>query len=178
MSHRGRLDSASANGVNNETVCDSRVVGQIHRGCDTDRLEFPRSRGEDAGSCPNGDGEVVNSGNERRECPRLNLRLNVEFLSEGEDRQACRMGTTSNVSAGGVYFHTSEWDGVRAGGEVALRLSGLSGYGAGPLFRSLRARATVLRVDPPGEEKGHIEKAGIAAQFSEKPCFEVYRWSE
>jgi len=178
LGNRSELDRASSNDVNNDSDFDSRAVGQNSRGYDDDRPEFPLRRGEDAGSCPNGDGDVVKSGMERRECPRLNLRLNVEFLSEGEDRQACRMGTTSDVSAGGVYFYTSEWQGMRSGSEVALRLSGLSGYGAGPLFRSLRARATVLRVDPPTDEKAHLEKAGVAAQFSEKPCFEVYRWSE
>lgn len=115
---------------------------------------------------------------ERRECPRLDLRLNVEFLSEGEDRKATRMGTAENVSAGGVFFRTAEWQGLEPGRSFALRLSGLSGYGTGPLFRSLRANATVLRVDAPGEQEDTCEKAGIAARFSEQPYFEVYRWSE
>jgi len=88
------------------------------------------------------------------------------------------MGTTRDVSAGGVYFHTSEWEGIEAGQEMAVRLSGLSGYGAGPLFRSLRARVRVLRVDPPAAGRVPIEKAGVAAQFLEKPGFEVYGWSE
>jgi len=115
---------------------------------------------------------------ERRENPRLDLRLNVEFLQEGEERQAPRSGTTSNVSAGGVYFQTGEWEGIEVGKELALRLSGLSGYGAGPLFRSLRARARVLRVDPPKRPTERYARAGVAASFIEKPCFEVYRWME
>lgn len=120
----------------------------------------------------------MNKVNEQRQSPRLGLRLNVEFLKEGDDHQACRIGTTRDVSAGGVYFHTSEWEDVGVGQEVAVRLSGLSGYGAGPLFRSLRARACILRIDPPGNHRLPIEKAGVAAQFLEKPGFEVYGWSE
>lgn len=108
----------------------------------------------------------------------MNLRLNVEFLKEGEERQAVRVGTTTDVSAGGVRFQTAEWAGLTRGESVGLRLSGLSGYGAGPLFRSLRAKAEILRIVPPAEQAGDYEKAGIAARFVEKPCFEVYRWSE
>ncbi|RXM21772.1 hypothetical protein EO238_27300, partial [Citrobacter sp. AAK_AS5] len=88
--------------------------------------------------------------------------LNVEFLREGEERRACRAGTTTDVSAGGAFFRTNEWDGVTVGEEVALRLSGLSGYGTGPLFRSLRARAKVLRLEVAEEASHRFEQAGIA----------------
>ncbi len=121
---------------------------------------------------------VANSGSDRRESPRLNLRLNVEYLQEGESRTAQRMGTLANVSAGGIYFLADEWKDLKVGQELGIRLSGLSGYGAGPLFRSLRARATVLRVDDPKETGGSYGKAGVAARFSERPYFEVYRWLE
>ena len=115
---------------------------------------------------------------ERRERPRLNLRLNVEFITEGQELQACRMGTTSNVSSGGVYFHTNEWQGLERGQELGLRLSGLSGYGSGPLFRDLRAKATVIRMRAPNSEAGPFSKAGVAVRFSEQPCFEVERWAD
>ena len=118
------------------------------------------------------------SGADRRESPRLNLRLNVEFLGEGESRTAQRMGTSANVSAGGIFFLADEWKDLKVGQELGIRLSGLSGYGAGPLFRSLRARATVLRVDSPNDSGVSYAKAGIAARFSERPYFEVYRWLE
>ena len=97
---------------------------------------------------------------------------------EGEERQADRVGTTEDVSAGGVFFRTAEWQGLELGKKISVRLSGLSGYGTGPLFRSLRANATILRLAVPGEERHPYEKAGMAARFSERPCFEVYRWSE
>ena len=115
---------------------------------------------------------------EQRARPRLKLRLNVEFITEGQELQACRMGTTANVSAGGVYFHTAEWEGLQEGQELGLRLSGLSGYGSGPLFRDLRAKAQILRLRIPGQDAPPFAKAGVAACFSEEPCFEVERWGE
>ena len=121
---------------------------------------------------------MPNREQERRESPRLNLALNVAFMAEGQEQQATRVGTTTNVSSGGVYFNTPEWHGIQSGQEVGLRLSGLSGYGAGPLFRDLRVKATILRVDVPAEPTTSYAKAGVAARFSERPCFEVYRWSE
>jgi hypothetical protein len=36
----------------------------------------------------------------------------------------------------------------------------------------------VLRVERPKEAGASYVKAGIAAQFSERPYFEVYRWLE
>jgi len=102
----------------------------------------------------------------------------VEFITEGQELQACRMGATANVSAGGVYFHTAEWGNLRVGQELGLRLSGLSGYGSGPLFRDLRARARILRLKLPDAEAGPFAKAGVAACFREQPCFEVEHWAE
>jgi hypothetical protein len=122
--------------------------------------------------------DVANRISNRRESPRLNLRLNIEFLGESESRIAQRMGTSANVSAGGIYFLAGEWKDLKVGQELGIRLSGLSGYGTGPLFRSLRARATVLRVESPQDDNAPYAKAGIAAQFSERPYFEVYRWLE
>ena len=121
---------------------------------------------------------MVDRVEERRESPRLSLALNVAFVPEGQESRATRMGTTSNVSAGGLYFHTSEWANLNEGQELGLRLSGLSGYGAGPLFRDLRVKAVILRLDKPEDDATRFDKAGVAARFSERPCFEVYRWSE
>ena len=113
---------------------------------------------------------------ERRDWPRLQLRLNVEFCPEGEEEPG-RLGATANVSAGGLYFLTSEWQGLASGQGLTLRLSGLSGYGAGPLFRSLCSKATILRLDVPEDEHSPYAKKGIAVRFSEKPRFDVYRSS-
>ncbi len=121
---------------------------------------------------------VADYANDKRERPRLNLRLNVEFVTEGQELQACRMGTTTNVSAGGVYFHTGEYDGLDVGRKIGLRLSGLSGYGPAPLFRDLRAQATILRLKRPEESAAPFAKAGVAVCFTEQPCFEVEHWAD
>ncbi len=116
---------------------------------------------------------------EKRQWPRLHLRLNVEF-AESEAREAEHVsgtGTTDNVSAGGLYFHTADWKGLRAGLDLQLHLSGLSGYDAGPLFRSLRGKATILRVDVPKDENSGYSRAGVAARFDERPRVDVYRLS-
>jgi len=109
--------------------------------------------------------------NERRQCPRLNLKLNVEFRAEGSDSDAGRMGTTANVCAGGAYFLTREWEELRPGQDVSLQLSGLSGFGTGFPFRSLRAKAIILRLDTPSQPAGG---AGVAVRFSERPRFEAF----
>jgi hypothetical protein len=116
---------------------------------------------------------------EKRQWPRLHLRLNVEF-SAAEEADAARLGgtgTTDNVSAGGLYFHTTDWKDLHPGLDLQLHISGLSGYDAGPLFRSLRGKATVLRVDVPQDQDAGYSKAGIAARFDERPRVDVYRLS-
>ena len=106
------------------------------------------------------------------------LDLDQPELPAGDKRRAHRMGTSANVSAGGIYFLADVWKHLKIGQELGIRLSGLSACGAGPLFRSLQARATVLRVDRSKEAGAPCAKAGIAAQFSECPHFEVCRWQE
>jgi len=114
---------------------------------------------------------------ERRASPRLDLTLSVEFLSEGQE-QPSRMGTTRNVSAGGVYFTTPEWHGLSEGQTLQLRLSGLASYGTGPLFKDLRARAVIRRLEPPQDPSSAYARAGVAVSFVERPYFEVYNWSK
>ncbi len=119
------------------------------------------------------------NGNEtdRRQWPRLQLKLNVEFVAEGEQRQVSGAGTTANVSAGGLYFVTSEWQALEPGQSVRLRMSGLSGYDFGPLFRSLRGKATIVRLEPAERETPSPNKAGVAVRFDERPRVDVYRFS-
>ena len=111
---------------------------------------------------------------ECRHWPRLNLKLNVEFRLENGDQGASRMGTTANVCAGGAYFLTREWGELRPGQDVSLRLSGLSGFGTGFPFRSLCAKAIILRLDAPSQPSARAREAGVAVRFSERPRFEAY----
>jgi hypothetical protein len=109
--------------------------------------------------------------------PRVPLALTVHFAA-GEDEQELQgVGTTKNVSAGGAYFLTSEWQSLGVGQDLGLELSGLSIYNHGPLFRELRGRATVLRVDPPDDSRPPYRNAGVAVRFDERPRLGVYRFS-
>jgi hypothetical protein len=119
---------------------------------------------------------------ERRSWPRLRLRLNVQFASPGEAEQeeeqsAHGAGFTDNVSAGGMYFLTPDWRQLHTGQKLDLRISGLSGYNNGPLFRTLGGTATVLRLDLPDVEDSPFAKAGVAMSFDERPRVELYNLS-
>ncbi len=120
--------------------------------------------------------KVTDRATDRREWPRLDLKLNVEFFVEREAADQ-GTGTTANVSAGGLYFTTPEWDKVRVGEQVGVQLSGLSSYNHGPLFRILHGRATVLRIDAPSAPDPAYRTGGVAVRFDEKPRIGVYRFS-
>jgi hypothetical protein len=109
---------------------------------------------------------------ERRKRPRLQLRLNVEFSSPAGE--AGGFGITDNISAGGVYFLTPDWQGLKMGQSLALRLSGTSNYDDWPVFRTLGCKATVLRLDVPPEQRAPHAKAGVAMRFDERPRVDVY----
>jgi hypothetical protein len=109
---------------------------------------------------------------ERRRWPRLNLQLGVSFSETDEASQPLGMGITANVSAGGAFFLTGDWRELSAGQGVFLRLSGMSRYNDGPLFRTLGGKAHVLRVAPPGAARR--DKGGVAVQFDERPQVELY----
>jgi len=109
---------------------------------------------------------------ERRKRPRLQLKLNVEFSSAGGE--AAGFGVTDNVSAGGVYFLTPDWQGLKTGQSLALRLSGMSSYDDWPVFRTLGCKATILRLDVPPDRRLPHAKAGVAMRFDERPKVDMY----
>ncbi len=111
---------------------------------------------------------------ERRKWPRLELKLNVEFAVRDDDCESSGHGVTENVSAGGIYFVTPDWRALHVGEDVALRLSGLSGYNEGALFRTLRGEAKIVRLEPP-EQRRAGRPAGVAVRFEERPRVELYR---
>ncbi|MFO8006318.1 MAG: PilZ domain-containing protein [Candidatus Brocadiia bacterium] len=114
---------------------------------------------------------------ERRKWPRLSLKLTVEFFSPSREELE-GTGTTENVSPGGIYFRTTQWHELEVGQEVALTLSGFSAYNLGPLFRTLRGEARVLRLEPPDEEReATYGQAGVAVEFEETPRMDIYRMS-
>jgi len=125
-----------------------------------------------------GDNRPADKRTEKRQWPRLNLRLNVEFIADTPDEgRVSGTGTTANVSAGGLYFRTADWRHLQLGQNVQLYLSGLSGYDAGPLFRGLRGKATILRLDIPENGDAAYGRVGVALRFDERPRVDVYRLS-
>ena len=111
---------------------------------------------------------------EKRQWPRLELRLNVEFRSVEPKERTQGTGTTQNVSAGGIYFHTPHWRQLEPGDVLRVKLSGFGQYDVGPIFRSLESKAKVLRLDPPAEAEEE-EKGGVALKFQESPQFDTFR---
>jgi len=101
------------------------------------------------------------------------LRLNVEFSPPEQERPSGR-GVTDNVSAGGVYFLTPDWQDLRPGQSLMLRLSGMTTYNEGPLFRSLGGRATILRINAPESLDSPYARGGVAMRFDERPQVQLY----
>jgi len=115
---------------------------------------------------------------DRRQWRRLPLKLNVEFLSQEDKHEASGTGITKNVSAGGLCFMTRDWEGLKLGQELSLRVGGFGTYDSGPLFRSLRGKVSIVRLDVPEAESGPYAEAGVAAQFHQPPRFDSYAFSQ
>lgn len=105
----------------------------------------------------------------RRKWPRLPLRLKVDFSPAGQEEHAQGSGVTDNVCAGGMYFRTRDWHLLQPGQPLELRVSGMSCYNHGPLFRTLGGTATVIRLDAPASEDFLYARAGVAVRFDERP---------
>ena len=116
---------------------------------------------------------------ERRQWPRLPLKFNVQFFTEEEgQRDGSGTGTTIDVSAGGMYYVTPNWERMSLGQDLRLRLSGLSAHDSGPLFRSLSAKARVVRMVLPEEKDAACVQVGVAVRFHEAPRFAPHRFLE
>jgi len=100
----------------------------------------------------------------------------VEFSVRDRERRIGGSGTTENVSAGGAYFRTSQWEELSPGQGLDFQLSGLTGYNVGPIFRSLRGKGTVLRLDAPEPRGTPLGRGGVAIRFDERPRVDVYGW--
>jgi len=100
--------------------------------------------------------------------PRLPLRLRVDFSPAGEEYLQ-GIGMTDNVSAGGMYFHTRDWQLVQEGRSLLITASGMGYNSHVPLSRALSARATVMRLELPTSRDPLQAKAGVAVRFDERP---------
>ena len=115
---------------------------------------------------------------DRRQWPRLPLKLNVEFLAQQDRHEASGTGITKDVSAGGLYFMTRDWERLKLGQDLSLRVGGFSTYDSGPLFRSLRGKVSIVRLDVPEASSSPHAEAGVAAQFYQPPRFDSYGFSQ
>jgi hypothetical protein len=73
---------------------------------------------------------------------------------------------SSNVSAGGIYFHAYPEDRVVAGQKIALRIPVPPAVGRTLEQTVLKGQATVLRVDEP-DPAATTGQLGIACAFAE-----------
>ena len=105
---------------------------------------------------------------ERRQWPRLPLKLKVDFSPAGQEERVEGSGLTDNVSAGGMHFRTRDWHLLEKGQPLMLKVSGMSSYNHGPLFRTLAGRATILRLDAPESPDVLYARAGVAVRFDER----------
>lgn len=104
--------------------------------------------------------------NERRRYSRISIALPVELtLADGHRRRL--LGTSSDVSTGGVYFVSDVPDVLKQGEQVGVRLVIPPALGRASTPTSLKADATVIRIEPASGEG----VTGIACKFSHSPEF-------
>jgi len=107
---------------------------------------------------------------ERREHFRSPIALPVEVSLPGADGPEVR-GTSSNISAGGVYFIAGTGCELKVGEQVGVRVTVPPEVGRASDFASLSADATVVRLDRVNSE-GADNHTGIACQFTGLPELE------
>lgn len=102
--------------------------------------------------------------NDRRRYFRLTTTLPLEVSLPGiPSQRVCRM--SSNVSAGGVYFHAYPEDRVVAGQTISLRIPVPPAVGRTLEQTVLQGQATVLRIDE-SDATFPTGQLGIACRFS------------
>lgn len=112
----------------------------------------------------------------RRTYPRLPLTLRVECLSDGEQGPVHRAGSTTNVSAGGLYFQIPRGAHLKMGQTLLLLLRAVSDNGAHP--RIARTWATVRRVDVPPGTLDDLSTIGVGAEFKIQPATAILELSD
>jgi len=105
---------------------------------------------------------------ERRKWPRMRARLHVEFQPIGVPEPRSGTGTTENVSRGGLLVVTPDWHELSVGQQVFMNVSGLASHNGGPLFRTLCAAGTIVRMEAPAEAATYA-KARVAVRFDRPP---------
>lgn len=108
---------------------------------------------------------------ERRKDTRQDIQLHVEFAPVSPyGTSVTRTGLTQNVSAGGVYFHTSMASALREQSNLTVRIAipGPTEDPGTPL--ALTARAQVRRIHKTGQAASPDGPMyGVAVMFDHRP---------
>ena len=108
---------------------------------------------------------------ERRRWPRLDLELQVIFATPNGDFRG--EGTTVDVSAGGARFRTPDREELQPGMDLNVWISGMGWYSGRDLFRRVKVRAEVVRVDSLPEGVRSTTGGEAAIRFQEPPRLEM-----
>ncbi len=110
---------------------------------------------------------------EQRAHRRLPIEIGVLARGDGEAETLQPLGITTNISAGGLYLHTSRPVPYR-GDPIHIRLRIPPTTGVADLGAELSAQAHVLRIDSlPSPPASDGPRYGVALQFRERPAIHL-----
>jgi len=104
---------------------------------------------------------------EKRDSKRAPLLLTIELKGDVEGRtETLELGLTRNISAGGAYLSSANWDGIEVGSDVHITISAPCRIQNALHFIQLEGSATVIRKDDLPEKTA--TRRGVALRFGDK----------
>jgi len=104
---------------------------------------------------------------EKRENKRAPLLLTIELKGDIEGRkETIELGLTRNISAGGAYLSSANWDSIEVGSEVGITISAPCRIQNSLHFIQLEGKAIVVRKDDLPEKTA--TRRGVALRFGDK----------
>ncbi|MFA5864000.1 MAG: PilZ domain-containing protein [Phycisphaerae bacterium] len=103
---------------------------------------------------------------DRRKYFRLLANLPLDVILPADRGKTLRR-VSSNVSAGGVYFHSHSGDDVCPGQKIEIRIAVPAGAGRMSGAGVLEGGATVIRVDTISHASKETAGVGVACAFNE-----------
>ena len=105
---------------------------------------------------------------DRRERPRLTIRLPVECRMEANGGRFIVRSVTQNISSRGLYLELDSAD-FRPGDRLRVELTIPPAEGVSPYEGRASCAAQVLRVEPiPAARDDDVQRYGIAARFLDR----------
>lgn len=103
------------------------------------------------------------------EC-RKHRRINLPLLMEGRrregDREVSERAQTANISVGGAYFKTSDFQRIRVGNVISVSISIPRQLADKFPFSRIVGKARVARVEKPLPQDSTSCRQGIALEFA------------